>query len=114
MTSASNLRKNIKIIHKIHKDYKCDSCGKSFTSVNFVNDLMCSLRLLAYVNNHWHQSALNSAGALQGGDGEFQGTFTPFYTINFRGGRKSSGARATVASPSLAPLKIGQEGHNIF
>ena len=55
---------------------------------------------------HWRQSALNSAGALQGGDGEFRGIFTPFYTINFRGGHKSGGARATVASPSLAPLSI--------
>ena len=53
--------------------------------------------------DHWRQSALNSAGALQGGDGEFRGIFTPFYTI-FRGGRKSGGARATVASASLAPL----------
>ena len=55
---------------------------------------------------HWRQSALNSAGALQGGDREFRGIFSPFYTINFRGGRKSGGARATVASPSLAPLEI--------
>ena len=55
---------------------------------------------------HWCQSALNSAGALQGGGGEFQGIFTPFYTINFRGGCKSGGARATVASASLAPLWI--------
>ena len=55
---------------------------------------------------HWRQSALNSAGALQGGDGEFRGIFTPFYTINFRGGLKSGGARATVASPSLATLTI--------
>ena len=54
----------------------------------------------------WRQSALNSAGALQGGDGEFRGIFTPFYTINFRGGLKSGGACATVASPSLAPLQI--------
>ena len=42
----------------------------------------------------------------QGGDGEFRGIFTPFYAINFRGGLKSGGARATVASPSLAPLEI--------
>ena len=55
---------------------------------------------------HWRQSALNSAGALQDGDREFRGIFTPFYTINFRGGRKSGGAHATLASPSLAPLKI--------
>ena len=59
---------------------------------------------LAYV--HWRQSALNSAGAIHGGDGESRGIFTPFYTINFRGGRKSGGAHATVASPSLAPLHM--------
>ena len=28
---ANNLRKHIIIIHKVHKNYKCDSCGKSFT-----------------------------------------------------------------------------------
>ena len=56
---------------------------------------------------HWRQILLNSAGALQGGDGEFQGIFAPFYTINFRGRHKSGVARATVASPtSLAPLPI--------
>ena len=33
-------------------------------------------------------------------------TFTPFYITKFRGGHKSGGARATVASPSLAPLII--------
>ena len=55
-----------------------------------------------YQDNHWRQSALNSAGVLQGGGGEFWGIFTPFYTIR----HKSGGARATVASPSLAPLKI--------
>ena len=60
-------------------------------------------------NIHWRQCALNGAGALQGGDGEFRGIFTPFYTINFRGGSKSGGARATVASPSLAPLTIYEE-----
>ena len=38
LTSASNLRKHIKIIHIVHKDYKCDFCGKSFTSMNSVND----------------------------------------------------------------------------
>ena len=43
---------------------------------------------------------------MQGGDGEFWGIFTPFYTIIFRGWHKSGGARATVASPSLAPLSI--------
>ena len=57
---------------------------------------------------HWSQSALYSAGALTGMEnfGEFRGIFTPFYTIKFRGGHKSGGARATVASPSLAPLII--------
>ena len=38
--------------------------------------------------NHWRQSALKSAGALQDGDGEFRGIFTPFYTINFGDGIK--------------------------
>ena len=57
-------------------------------------------------HNHWRQSPLNRTGALQGGDGEFWGIFTPFYTINFRGGHKSGGARATAASASLAPLII--------
>ena len=57
-------------------------------------------------HNHWRQSPLNRTGALQGGDGEFWGIFTPFYTINFRGGHKSGGARATEASASLAPLYI--------
>ena len=55
-------------------------------------------------DRHWRRSALNSAGALQGGGGEFRGIFTPFYTINFQGGRKSGGACATAASASLAPL----------
>ena len=61
---------------------------------------------IVYINLHWRRSALNNAGALQSGDGEFRGIFTPFYTINFRGGLKSGGAHATVASPSLAPLII--------
>ena len=30
LTSPCNLRKHIKIIHIVHKDYKCDFCGKSF------------------------------------------------------------------------------------
>ena len=30
LTSASNLRKHIKIINKVHENYKCHSCGKSF------------------------------------------------------------------------------------
>ena len=34
LTSASNLRKHIKIIHKVHEEYKCDSSGKSFTVSN--------------------------------------------------------------------------------
>ena len=46
------------------------------------------------------------ATSSKGEDGEFRGIFTPFHTINFPGGRKSGGARATVASPSLAPLEI--------
>ena len=33
------------------------------------------------VHWHWRQSALNSAGALQGRSGEFRGISTPFYTI---------------------------------
>ena len=59
-----------------------------------------------YRDLHWRQSSLNSAGALQGGDGEIRGIFTTFYTINFRGGHKSGGAHATAASASLAPLYI--------
>ena len=57
-------------------------------------------------NIHWRRSALNSAGALQGGGGEFRGIFTPFYTINFRGLCKSGGARAPAAPPSSAPMLI--------
>ena len=34
MTLANNLRKQIKIIHKVHEEYKCDSSGKSFTVSN--------------------------------------------------------------------------------
>ena len=55
---------------------------------------------------HWRQSALNSAGALQGGGGEFRGIFTPFFTINFREGRKSGGAHAPTAPASSAPMKM--------
>ena len=62
------------------------------------------MRLLMY--EHWRRSALNSAGALQGGGGEFRGIFTPFYTINFRGLCKSGGARAPAAPPSSAPMVI--------
>ena len=59
------------------------------------------------INNlHWRRSALNSAGALQSGGGEFRGIFTPFYTINFRGLCKTGGARAPAAPPSSAPMKI--------
>jgi len=57
-------------------------------------------------NVHWRRSALNSAGALQGGGGEFRGIFTPFYTINFRGLCKSGGARAPAAPPSSAPMSM--------
>ena len=53
---------------------------------------------------HWRRSALNSAGALQSGGGEFRGIFTPFYTINFRGGCKSGGACASAAPPCTAEL----------
>ena len=56
--------------------------------------------------NHWRRSALNSAGALQSGGGEFRGIFTPFYTINFRGLCKTGGARAPAAPPSSAPMGI--------
>ena len=55
---------------------------------------------------HWRRSALNSAGALQGGGGKFRGIFTPFYTINFRGLCKRGGARAPAAPPSSAPMNI--------
>ena len=55
---------------------------------------------------HWHRSALNSAGALQSGEGEFRGILTPFYTINFQGLCKSGGARAPAAPPSSAPMQI--------
>ena len=58
---------------------------------------------------HWRRSALNSAGALQGRSGEFRGIFTPFYAINFRGGRKSGGAHAPPEPPGSAPLVICQE-----
>ena len=55
---------------------------------------------------HWRRSALNSAGALQSGGGEFRGILTPFYTINFRGLCKSGGARAPAAPTSSAPMHI--------
>ena len=57
-----------------------------------------------YQDNHWRQSALNSAGALQARGGEFWGIFTKFYTINFRGERKSGGAHAPAAPASSAPM----------
>ena len=57
-------------------------------------------------DTHWRRSALNSAGALQGGGGEFRVIFTPFYTINFRGLCKTGGARAPAAPPSSAPMVI--------
>ena len=43
------------------------------------------------------------------GDGEFwgiSGNFHPILYYKFRGWHKNGGARATVASPSLAPLFI--------
>ena len=61
---------------------------------------------------HWRRSALNSAGALQGGGGEFRGfalkTYSKHtkYAQNFGAGRKSTGARAPVAPASSAPLQI--------
>ena len=58
------------------------------------------------INIHWRRSALNSAGALQVRDGKFRGIFTPFYTLNFRGGHKSGGAHAPAAPPSSAPMSI--------
>ena len=61
---------------------------------------------MSFENEHWRRSAPNSAGALQGGGGEFPGIFTPFYTKKFRGGCKSGGARAPAAPPSSAPMNI--------
>ena len=65
---------------------------------------------MIHTYTHWRQSALNSAGALQGGDGEFRGIFTPFYTINFRvspwtmdNGAKLGDATVARAPPLLSP-----------
>ena len=33
-TSAGYLRKHIKTIHEVQKNFKCDSCGKSFTQAS--------------------------------------------------------------------------------
>ena len=33
---ASNLKKHIHTVHEGHKDYKCDSCGKSFTTLHIL------------------------------------------------------------------------------
>ena len=55
---------------------------------------------------HWRRSALNSAGALQDGGGEFRGIYTLLFTINFRGEPKSGGASAPAAPPSSAPMNI--------
>ena len=75
--------------------------------MQFLSHFACIMfRFFINLHTHWRQSALNSAGALQDGDREFRGIFTPFYTIRFRGGHKSGGPRATVASPSLVPLYI--------
>ena len=60
--------------------------------------------IVIIIRYHWRRSALNSAGALQSGGGEFRGIFTPFYTINFRGLCKTGGARAPAAPPSSAPM----------
>ena len=69
--------------------------------MHFLDYVLCRM---CYI--HWRRSALNSSGALQGGAGEFRGIFTPFYTINFWGGRKSGGARAPAAPASSAPMVI--------
>ena len=58
LTSASNLRKHIKIIHKVHKDYKCDCCGKSFCEWFW---WVLSDYLLADVNNFPHELHLKSS-----------------------------------------------------
>ena len=63
-------------------------------------------RAIYFRHHHWRRSALNSAGALQGGGGEFRGIFTPFYTTNFRGLCKTGGARAPAAPPSSAPMRM--------
>ena len=71
-------------------------------------------RFFINLHTHWRQSALNSAGALQDGDREFRGIFTPFYTINFRGGCKSGGAHAPAAPPSSAPMDIVYQAIGLF
>ena len=58
------------------------------------------------LDKHWRQSALNSAGALQDGGGEFRGIYTLSYTIKFRGEPKSGGASAPAAPPTSAPMHI--------
>ena len=63
------------------------------------------------VYTHWRRSGLNSAGALQGGGQENSGNFGDFYTINFRGERKSGGAHAPAAPASSAPMFIPQRLH---
>ena len=65
-----------------------------------------------YLHNHWRRSALNSAGALQGGGGEFRGIYTLFYTIKFRGGPKCGGARAPAAPASSAPMIMQMLGYD--
>ena len=77
----------------------------------FRHFLLLHLRSKVY-DQHWRPSALNSAGALQGGGGELRGIFTPFYNINFRGLCKSGGARAPAAPPSSAPMMISFHDKN--
>ena len=71
-----------------------------------ISVLLITKILIGIGYRQWRQSALNSAGALQGRSGEFRLIFTPFYTINFRGLCKSGGARAPAAPPSSAPMSI--------
>ena len=61
---------------------------------------------------HWRQSGINSAGAKRG----FFGDFTPKYLHIYNNlkqipgdGRKSGGASAPSAPPSLAPMIIPYE-----
>ena len=68
-----------------------------------------------YQDNHWRQSALNSAGALQGGGGEFPGIFTPFYAINFRGAPAAPASSAPMHKISSTPEQgIKKEKFELF
>ena len=64
-------------------------------------------KYLTYI--HWRQSGVNSAGARRGFSGILlQNTY--MYTTNLKqipgDGRKSGGASAPLAPPSLAPMLI--------